>query len=233
MGTQPPVSQDPAVRELPMFPLSRVLFCGESLPLHVFEPRYQELTRRCLEGDRRFGVVLIMRGAEVGADANQERCDIGTVAEIVAAQQLDDGRWMLQSRGVERLRVLRWLLPDDPYPSAVVDRWSDPPSAAVETDGPLGAVTAAYDRILALLRAARRGGAAGEVPVLRLDQLSSDPVRASYQLSSVAPVGELDRQRLLAAAGTGERLRLLAEMLEDFEQTLRLIGGAGNPHPPE
>ena len=143
-----------------MFPLGRVLFCGESLPLHVFETRYRELTRRCLDGDRRFGVVLIMRGTEVGTDADQERCDIGTVAEIVAAEQFDDGRWMLQSRGVERLRVRQWL-PDDPYPCALVESWGDPPAAAGETDGPLGAVTAAYDRILSLLRAARPGGAAG------------------------------------------------------------------------
>ena len=215
-----------------MFPLGRVLFCGESLPLHVFEARYRELTRRCLDGDRRFGVVLIMRGTEVGTDADQERCDIGTVAEIVAAQQLDDGRWMLQSRGVERLRVRQWL-PDDPYPCALVESWGDPPAAAGETDGPLGAVTAAYDRILSLLRATRPGGAAGEVPELRLDRLSGDPVGASHQLSSVAPVGELDRQRLLAAAGANERLGLLAEMLEDFEQTLRLLSGTGEPHPPE
>ncbi|HEX4162859.1 MAG TPA: LON peptidase substrate-binding domain-containing protein, partial [Acidimicrobiales bacterium] len=51
---------------LPMFPLSAVLFPQATMPLHVFEPRYRQLMHDCLEGDPRFGVVLIERGSEVG-----------------------------------------------------------------------------------------------------------------------------------------------------------------------
>ncbi|MEY2438604.1 MAG: uncharacterized protein QOF97_3440, partial [Acidimicrobiaceae bacterium] len=47
--------------ELPMFPLGTVLFPSVFLPLHVFEPRYREMTRRCLDTQREFGVVLIER----------------------------------------------------------------------------------------------------------------------------------------------------------------------------
>src|SRR5687767_6923459 len=53
---------------LPMFPLGTVLFPHMVLPLHVFEPRYRVLTRRCLDGEPMFGVVLIVRGSEVGGD---------------------------------------------------------------------------------------------------------------------------------------------------------------------
>ena len=214
-----------------MFPLGRVLFRGESLPLHVFEPRYRELVHHCLAGDRRFGVVLIMRGTEVGIDADQQRSNVGTLAEIVAAEQLDDGRWMLATDGMERLRVRRWL-PDDPYPRALVEPWIEPPVTAADVDGPLGAATAAFDRIVAHLHAAHTGDSAGEVPTLRLDQLSGDPLRAAYQLCAMAPVGELDRQRLLAADGTAERLTLLSELLDDVEQTLRLLSDA-DPGPPK
>ena len=49
-----------------MFPLSAVLFPYATMPLHVFEPRYRALMHDCLAGDRRFGVVLIERGSEVG-----------------------------------------------------------------------------------------------------------------------------------------------------------------------
>ena len=44
-----------------MFPLGSVLFPHAVLPLHVFEPRYRQLTEECLAGDGRFGVVLIER----------------------------------------------------------------------------------------------------------------------------------------------------------------------------
>ena len=44
---------------LPMFPLQSVLFPSAVLPRHVFEPRYRELTRRALDGNREFGVTLI------------------------------------------------------------------------------------------------------------------------------------------------------------------------------
>src|SRR3954467_2773228 len=103
--------------ELPMFPLNTVLFPTVAIPLHVFEPRYRALTRHCLDPDRRFGIVLIERGSEVGGGV--VRFDIGTCARIVEADELPDGRWVLVAVGAERLRVVRWLA-DEPYPRAEV-----------------------------------------------------------------------------------------------------------------
>ena len=86
-----------------MFPLGAVLFPSMVLPLHVFEPRYRASTRDCLAGDRRFGVVLIERGSEVGG--GDVRFSVGTVAQIVEAAELPDGRFALGTVGVERIRV--------------------------------------------------------------------------------------------------------------------------------
>ncbi|HEY1734853.1 MAG TPA: LON peptidase substrate-binding domain-containing protein, partial [Acidimicrobiales bacterium] len=77
------------MRRLPMFPLSTVLFPGASLSLHVFEPRYRQLTVDCLRGGCELGVVLIRRGSEVGG--GDERVDVGTVARIETATPLADG----------------------------------------------------------------------------------------------------------------------------------------------
>ena len=59
---------------LPLFPLGTVLFPGMSLPLHVFEERYQTMVADLLEGPepREFGVIAIRKGREVGADAVTE-----------------------------------------------------------------------------------------------------------------------------------------------------------------
>jgi Lon protease-like protein len=56
---------------LPLFPLGTVLFPGVLLPLHVFEERYRSMVRDLLDApaeERRFGVVAIREGREVGAD---------------------------------------------------------------------------------------------------------------------------------------------------------------------
>ena len=123
------------------------------------------------------------------------------------------------------MRVRRWLA-DDPYPRAVTEPWPDPPTAPGAAGEPAERVTEAYRRIAALLGT----DPSGSLPELRFDGLSSDPTRAAYQLCSAAPVGELDRLRLLEEAGTVERLELLAELLEGVEETLRLLRDSGE-HP--
>src|SRR5205085_6222751 len=102
---------DTPVAPMPMFPLSTVLFPYAPLPLHVFEPRYRALVRDCIAGDGEFGVVLIERGFEVGG--GDSRFDVGTVAQLVEAAELDDGRWLLTTVGTRRIRVATWI-PDDP-----------------------------------------------------------------------------------------------------------------------
>ena len=100
-----------AARRLPMFPLGTVLYPYAMLPLHVFETRYRIMVRECLRTDQEFGVVLIERGSEVGG--GDVRFDTGTIARIVQAAELPDGRYALASVGTKRIRVERWL-PDDP-----------------------------------------------------------------------------------------------------------------------
>ena len=89
----------------PMFPLGSVLVPGMVLPLHVFEARYRALVRDCVAGDGEFGVVLIERGSEVGG--GDVRTDVGTVARIVQADEMPDGRFALGAVGVRRVRVQR------------------------------------------------------------------------------------------------------------------------------
>src|SRR4051812_40380762 len=108
---------------LAMFPLATVLLPGAFLPLHVFAPRYQELVRDCLAGDQEFGGALLERGSEVGG--GDTRTVVGTVARIVEASELGEGRWALATVGTRRIRVTEWLA-DDPYPVAEVEDWLEP-----------------------------------------------------------------------------------------------------------
>ncbi len=203
--------------DIPMFPLGLVLFPGTYLPLHVFEPRYQELVRVCLEGTPEFGVALIERGSDVGG--GDARFDVGCVARIVAAAQLEDGRWAIGTVGTRRVRVTRWL-PDAPYPRAEVEDWDDAPAgpAAAEL---CSVAEAGLRRVLAL--SAELGD---DVPDATTP-LDGDLVQVGYQMAALAPLGDLDKLALLRAENLEARLELLVSMLGEEAAVLarRLEGG--------
>jgi uncharacterized protein len=202
------------VRQLPMFPLGTVLFPHMVLPLHVFEPRYLALMHDVLDGDGEFGVVLISRGHEVGG--GDLRTDVGTVARVVQAEELEDGRWLTIAVGTRRVRVDRWLA-DDPYPLAIVEELAEPTDdgTAEETDELLASATARLRRVLAMQ------AELGEETLPATFELVEDPEVAGWQLAVVAPLNPLDAQRVLAADGPRERLRLLDEDIEGLEAAYR------------
>lgn len=200
--------------ELPMFPLGTVLLPGMVLPLHVFEPRYRQMLTDVLANARCFGVVLIERGHEVGG--NDSRTSVGTIAEVVRAEEFEDGRWVVVAVGTERIRVDRWL-EDAPYPRAEVSVWPD--DDATVDDDLLTDVGRKLERVLAL------SSELGEdVPDVDFD---ADPLTASFQAVILSPLGPQDSQHLLSQPDGQRRLHCLAGMLDDQEEVLRFRLGAG------
>ena len=111
--------------DLPIFPLSSVLFPGGVLPLRIFEPRYMDMVRERMQRDAPFGICLITRGGEVGETADHE--SVGCLAHIRGWDMEQLGVLQLRAVGGQRLRVLERevsanglirakveLLPDDP-----------------------------------------------------------------------------------------------------------------------
>lgn len=199
-----------------MFPLGMVLLPGSVLPLHVFEERYRRLVQDLLADDDHppeLGVVLIERGREVGG--GDERAGVGTVARVVDVRALPGGRYALATVGTERLHVRAWL-PDDPYPRAEVERWPDEPD---EPGAPAaGAVAELGARVEALNAELRELGRPAPPPGTRIDD---DPRLALYHLGALAPLGPVDRYRLLAAPTLAARAGVLAAALDDVEAMLR------------
>jgi ATP-dependent Lon protease len=202
---------------LPMFPLQSVLFPSAVLPLHVFEPRYRELTRRALDGNREFGVTLIERGSEVGG--GDARFAIGTRARIVQAAELPDGRWALIAVGLRRISVARWL-PDAPFPQADVDDLPEP-----EPGPDADALLAGAERLLRRTLALR--AELGEPAAPATVELPGDVTTAAFQLAALSPIGPADAQRVLEGASTDERLRLVAQLLEDEADVLEARAAGG------
>jgi len=194
-----------------MFPLGSVLFPHMALPLHIFEPRYQALMTDVLAGDREFGVTLITRGHEVGG--GDIRSDVGTIARVLQAEELEDGRWLTIAVGTRRFRIESWL-PSNPYPRADIVPLDDgvPDDAALAL---LPAIEPKVRRVLAMT------SELGEEGVPTSFELSDDPAVACWQTIVVAPFNPFDAQRVLVTEDWGERLRLTDTLLDDLEASLQ------------
>jgi Lon protease-like protein len=199
-----------------MFPLGSVLFPTMVLPLHVFEPRYRALARDVVDGDGRFGVVLIERGSEVGGD--DVRTSVGTVAEVIDSRELDDGRWVLAAVGRERIRISGWL-PDDPYPKAEVAELADEAVGDVVVD--LDPLLARLRRTLALQSELGEARAPADV------ELSPEPAVASLQIGAIGPFGPADQQRVLATTDPSRRLALVDRLLTEATELIEARLGGG------
>ena len=97
--------------QVPLFPLSTVLFPGGPLPLRIFEARYVDMIGRCMKNDEPFGVLLIREGQEAAGPATT--FEVGTLARIVDWYQGSDGLLGVTARGERRFRLLdAWREPD-------------------------------------------------------------------------------------------------------------------------
>jgi Lon protease-like protein len=206
-------------RYLPVFPLGTVVVPTQLLPLHIFEERYRYLMQSITEpgAPSEIGVVLIERGSEVGG--GDTRVETGTVAHLIEADPLPDGRWVAVFAGSHRFRVLEWL-PEDPFPAANVEEIAD------------GEWNPQWQPLLeeaetTIRQALAMAAELGERAAPPTFTLSSDPSMAAWQLCAVSPLGAFDRQRLLEADNHDARLRILVEESAVMVQVLafRLRGG--------
>jgi len=199
-----------------MFPLGTVLVPKAVVPLHVFEPRYQTMLVDVMAGDRKFGVVLIERGSEVGG--GDVRTDVGTAVQVVELRPIAASRWVVVVAGTERITVDRWLS-DDPYPRAEVSAFPDEPGPSVDAQE-WKALKRRMRQVLAAL------AELGDTVARATFELGDDPVMGSFQLASLGPFSDLDRQRVLCTPGVSGRCALLTELLSDVAVLARLRLGS-------
>src|SRR5581483_8559229 len=93
-----------------LFPLPNlVLFPHVMQPLHIFEPRYRQMTTDALDGDRLIALALLRPGWEADYDGKPVIYPVACLGRIVAEQRLEDGRYNILLRGLSRIRVLEEL----------------------------------------------------------------------------------------------------------------------------
>jgi len=100
---------------IPIFPLGIVVYPGESLNLHIFEPRYKQLIKECYEGSKPFGIPSVI-------DNNVQ--DYGTSVSIKEITKVhDNGEMDIKTEGEKVFRVLEVIkeIPDKLYSGAIVN----------------------------------------------------------------------------------------------------------------
>ena len=193
-----------ALTELPLFPLSSVLFPGGTLGLRIFEPRYLDLVKRCGRSGEGFGICLILAGREVGEAATPAAH--GTEAVIVDFSMTDDGLLGLTVEGRRRFHVERTRVRDDGLLLGDVLWLEEPPPETLRDEHALLSVLLA--RIMDKAGLDHEGPGKGDL---------ADAAWVGWRLAEWLPLEATERLALLQLADPHERLQQLVERLPDFQ----------------
>jgi Lon protease-like protein len=207
--------------ELPLFPLNVVLFPGMVLPLHIFEPRYRLMVRRCIEQGSPFGVVLVQPDSPLGEEQPHQ---IGTLARIMTAERLDDGRFNLLTEGKKRFRILEQRR-DQPFLVALVEEVEDTHAEPEALEALQRKASDLFRRYIRVMLAV-----AGKEQ-LRLD-LPTDAEGLSYLIGYCLDLSDAEKQQLLELTSTTGRLELEIAILKREEQVLRRLLSSNQVRPP-
>lgn len=201
------------VDTVPLFPLGTVLLPGASLPLHIFEPRYRQLTIDLVTGalpGKQFGVVAVREGWSPD-DGREGLHDVGCTASLREVRRLPDGRFDLQTTGDRRFRLLDVDDSTAPYLVANVEYLPDD-EGGTETDlAPLAMAARAAHRRYCTTAWRQQGGGDGDLPAELEDESTvdvADPVLA-HVLAGDCLLPLSDRQELLEQTCPVERLQLV------------------------
>lgn len=100
---------------IPIFPLSVVVYPGEELNLHIFEPRYKQLITECAEQKKAFGIPTVI---------DSKLQDHGTLVQIIEMSKVyENGEMDIKTQGLQVFRILELIkeIPDKLYSGAIVN----------------------------------------------------------------------------------------------------------------
>src|SRR5947207_8575980 len=104
-----------------LFPLPNLVFFPHVMqPLHIFEPRYRQMTADALDGDGLIALAVLQPNWEKHYEGKPAIAPVACLGKITADQRLEDGRYNLLLRGLTRIRVLRELTTAKLYRQAEV-----------------------------------------------------------------------------------------------------------------
>lgn len=193
-----------APTDIPLFPLSAVLFPGGMLKLRIFERRYLDLVRDCARGGSGFGVCLILEGREAGEPAVPAA--VGTLARIADFCTLPDGLLGISAEGGERFVVRTTRVRDNGLVRGDVHFWPDEPKLPVPPEHAL--LVTILERL-----AEKMDGVLATAARDRYDDASW----VGFRLAEALPLAQPEKQHLLQLSDPLARLATLQHHMPRFQ----------------
>ncbi len=188
-----------------LFPLPNVvLFPQAVLPLHIFEPRYQQMTEDALAGDRLIALCLLKPGWESNYQGNPALYPVACLGKVLTEQRLEDGRFNILLRGLCRVRLVDEIPTPKLYRTACV--------RVLHVATIPGADEAADLR-----------GKLIEAGMTWMDALGLDPEQSARVMESGLPIGALADVLAFALPLPVERKQQLLEELDARRRTEALL----------
>ncbi|HEY1265640.1 MAG TPA: LON peptidase substrate-binding domain-containing protein [Candidatus Binatia bacterium] len=207
---------------IPVFPLPNVvLFPKIQLPLHIFEPRYREMVRDAMAGERLIGMALLRGEWEKDYYGNPEIFPVGCVGKIVGHTPLPDGRCNILLYGMTEYQIDREIVDRSSYRQAEVVLRQEPK--------PIEAGT--LDRLRGEILGLLRDIIDPDSPLLKmLEDGSIEGVTWINVCCFSLNVAPMEKQTLLEAKSIEERAGRLIEVLRfvtaEKKAAIGLVDGA-------
>ena len=107
-------------KTIPIFPLSNfILFPKTTVPLNIFEPRYLDMIDDSMKSHKMIG--MIQPKTSNIEKIKPELYDVGCLGKITSFRETDDGRFLIELRGISRFEKILEINSDKKYRSLEVD----------------------------------------------------------------------------------------------------------------
>ena len=107
-------------KKIPVFPLSNfIIFPKTTVPLNIFEPRYIEMINESMKKDKLVGMIQPKNSNE--DQISPVLYDIGCLGKITSFKETDDGRYLIELKGLIRFQILKEVNSTHKYREFEVD----------------------------------------------------------------------------------------------------------------
>lgn len=189
--------------KLPVFPLGLVVLPGTIQTLQIFEPRYLSMVKDCMNSES--GFVITLSNDNVSGESFMSQ---GTFVDIIDFNQLPNGLLGITVKGREKVSIKSTEQVESGLHFASISPIAEP----VVDDQ---AVLAKFPDLINVLSQLKEHPQVKLLP-LEIDMLSAESV--SYQLAGLIPISPIQKQTLLEAFDSKQRMNILAKLVNKISE---------------
>ncbi len=107
-------------KTIPVFPLSNfIIFPGTTVPLNIFEPRYIDMINDSMKSNKLIGMIQPL---SLSNQINVPKLhSVGCLGKITSLSETEDGRFLIELKGLIRFEKINEILSDKKYRILEVD----------------------------------------------------------------------------------------------------------------